>query len=946
MNTPLSWIKAYVPDLECTDQEYTDAMTLSGTKVEGFKAFDADLDKIVVGKIEKIEKHPDADKLVVCQVNVGDEVLQIVTGAPNVKEGDMVPVVLDGGRVAGGHDGKMTPGGIKIKKGKLRGIESYGMMCSIEELGSTRDFYPKAPEYGVYIFDEEDNVKPGDDAIEVFGLHDSVFEYEITSNRVDCFGVIGIAREVAATFNKKFVKPEVSEVGTFGNVNDYISVEIKDPDLCSRYCAKVVKDVKIAPSPEWMQRRLAACGIRPINNLVDITNYVMEEYGQPMHAFDLSTIKGNKIVVKRANDGDKFTTLDGQERNLDSEMLMICDNEEYIGIAGIMGGENSKITDDVKDILFEAATFDGTNIRLSAKRLGLRTDASGKFEKGLDPNNAEEAINRACQLIEELGAGTVVSGIVDVYPQPKQSVTISFDDAWVNNMLGTDIPKEQMIEYFNRLELEYNPITNKITIPTFRQDLECMADIAEEVARFYGYDNIPTTLPNGEATAGKLSYKLRIEEIARNVARFAGYSQSMTYSFESPKVYDKLLIPEDDKIRDVVVISNPLGEDFSIMRTLPLNGMLTSLSTNYNRRNKNVKLFELANVYLPKQIPVTELPEERIQFILGSYGEGDFYTTKGVVEEFLEAVGLKDRPEYDPNAQKPFLHTGRAANIIYNDEVIGYLGEVHPQVLDNYGIGEKAYVAVIDMPQIIDKTSFDKKYEGLAKFPAIKRDISMVMDKLVPVRTIEKAIEENAGELLEGYELFDVYEGDQIEEGHKSVAYTISFRAKDRTLEEKEISAVMDKILEELKNKGIRISEYPDFKEFFDSLLDVMNRMPLILVFESFENVISKTSEFMKEVAEFVSRNGRERQILVLLVSHDINWVENSMVATLGNLAGNIAGFRKIKPLPFSEMRAYFPNMSFRDAVLTYSVLGGQTALWKYFDDKLSFKENICKNFY
>ena len=420
MNTPLSWIKAYVPELECTDQEYMDAMTLSGTKCEGFERLDADLDKIVVGQIEKIEKHPDADKLVICQVNIGTETIQIVTGAPNVKEGQKVPVVLDGGRVAGGHDGSKTEGGIKIKKGKLRGVPSDGMMCSIEELGSTREFYPEAPEYGIYIFD--DSVQVGADAIEVLGLHDSVFEYEITSNRVDCYSVIGIAREAAATFKKPFKAPVTGPVGTDGDVNDYISVEVKDNDLCKRYCAKVVKNVKIAPSPEWMQRRLSACGIRPINNLVDITNYVMEEFGQPMHAYDLDTIADHKIVVRRAEDGENFVTLDGQERELDSGMLMICDGEKPVGLAGIMGGENSMITDDVKDMLFEAACFDGTNIRLSSKRVGLRTDASGKFEKGLDPNNAESAINRACQLIEELGAGEVVAGMVDVYPESVRRV--------------------------------------------------------------------------------------------------------------------------------------------------------------------------------------------------------------------------------------------------------------------------------------------------------------------------------------------------------------------------------------------------------------------------------------------------------------------------------------------------------------------------------------------
>ena len=600
MNTPLSWIKAYVPDLECTDQEYMDAMTLSGTKCEGFERLDADLDKIVVGQIEKIEKHPDADKLVICQVNIGTETTQIVTGATNVKEGLKVPVVLDGGRVAGGHDGKKTPGGIKIKKGKLRGVESNGMMCSIEELGSTTEFYPEAPENGIYIFD--DSVEVGADAVEVLGLHDTVFEYEITSNRVDCYSVLGIAREAAATFRKPFVAPEVKAVGTTGDVNDYIKVEVKDAELCPRYCAKVVKNVKIAPSPEWMQRRLSACGIRPINNLVDITNYVMEEFGQPMHAYDLSTIKGNKIVVRRAEDGEKFTTLDGQERTLDRDMLMICDEEKAIGLAGIMGGENSMITDDVQNMLFEAACFDGTNIRLSSKRVGLRTDASGKFEKGLDPNNAEAAINRACQLIEELGAGEVVEGMVDFYPEKKEEHQIKFDPDYVNNLIGFDLTEEEMISYFPALELEYDKETKMITVPTFRQDLIGMCDIAEEITRFYGYDKIPTTLPSGEATSGKLSEKLRIDELARSVALYCGFSQGMTYSFESPKVFDKLLLPEDSELRKTVTISNPLGEDFSVMRTTSLNGMLTSLATNYNRRNKDVRLFEMGNIYIPNAV--------------------------------------------------------------------------------------------------------------------------------------------------------------------------------------------------------------------------------------------------------------------------------------------------------------------------------------------------------
>ena len=806
MNTALSWIKAYVPDLSCTDREYCDKMTLSGTKVEGFEKLDKNLSKIVVGQIDKIERHPDADKLIICQVNIGTETIQIVTGAPNVKEGDKVPVVLDGGKVAGGHDGGPMPeDGIVIKAGKLRGVESNGMMCSIEELGSSRDFYPEAPEYGIYIFEED--VPVGADAVEVLGLHDTVFEYEVTSNRVDCYSVLGIAREAAATFGKKFCPPDVTVKGNDEDVNDYIKVTVEDTDLCTRYCARVVKNIKLGPSPKWMQRRLAASGIRPINNLVDITNYVMEEYGQPMHAFDLDTVAGRQIIVRRAKDGDEFQTLDGQVRKMDHDVLMICDAEKEIGIAGIMGGENSKITDDVKTMLFEAAVFNGPNIRKSAKRVGLRTDASGKFEKGLDERNALDAINRACQLIEELGCGEVVGGVVDVKEPLKPLVTLPFEPDKYNAILGTDIKAEEMLSMFERLELSYDEKNNTITVPSFRQDVLGRADLAEEVARFYGYDKIPTSLPSGEATTGKLSYKLRIEQKARDIAEYCGFSQGMCYSFESPKVFDKLLISEDDKLRQTVTISNPLGEDFSIMRTLSLNGMLTSLATNYNRRNKDVKLYELGNIYLPKAVPVTELPEERMQFTLGFYGEGDFFTMKGVIEEFFDAIGMKKAPQYDPKAEKPFLHPGRQANIIYEDTVVGFLGEVHPEVCDNYDLNTKAYIAVLDMPVIEGFTTFDRKYEGIAKFPGVKRDISMVVPKEILVGEIETVIRQRSGKILESLELFDVYEGDQIKEGFKSVAYAISFRAKDRTLEEGDINAVMKKILNGLSSMGIELRQ-------------------------------------------------------------------------------------------------------------------------------------------
>lgn len=820
MNTSMSWIKAYVPELNCTDQEYLDEMTMSGTKVETFERLDKNLKDIYVGQIVSMEKHPDADKLVVCQVNMGDRTLQIVTGAKNVKVGDKIPIVIDGGKVAGGHDGSPLPeDGIEIKNGKLRGVDSFGMMCGIEELGSSREMYPEAPEDGVYVFPEDTEL--GIDAVEALGLHDSVFEYEITSNRVDCYSVMGIAREAAVTFNKPFIAPDVKVKGAGGDVNDYIKVIVEDTDLCSRYCARVVKNIKIGPSPKWMQRRLSSCGIRPINNLVDITNYVMEEYGQPMHAFDLDTIEGNTIIVKRAKDGDKFMTLDGQDRNLDSDMLMINDANKAIGIAGIMGGENSKITDNVKTVVFESATFNGANIRKSAKRLGLRTDASGIFEKGLDPNNAIDAINRACQLIEEFECGEVIDGIVDIHTELPKPRLIKMNAKRVNELLGLEIPEEEMLKTLKSLEISYNEADGMLTIPTFRQDLESIADIAEEVARFYGYDKIGETLPTGEATTGKLPFKLRIEQMARDIAEYCGFSQGMCYSFESPKCFDKLMLDESDPLRNTVTIANPLGEDFSVMRTISLNGMMTSLATNYNRRNKNVRLYELGNIYLPKQVPLTELPDERMQFTLGFYGDGDFYSMKGVVEEFFEYIGMLGKVKYEPNGisektkrnsivlrdKYSFLHPGRQANIIYNDVNVGFIGEVHPMVVSNYDMKGKVYIAVLDMPSVEPFATFERKYEGVAKYPAVNRDISMVVPKEILVGQIEAVIEQRGGKILESYNLFDIYEGEQIKEGFKSVAYSICFRAKDRTLEDNDVNSAMKKILNGLEQLGIELRQ-------------------------------------------------------------------------------------------------------------------------------------------
>ena len=805
MKTSLKWIRSMVDGMEdITPSQYADAMTMSGSKVELFEQLDSKLDNIKIGKIEKIEKHPDADKLVICQVNVGDKSVQIVTGASNVFEGAIVPVVLSGGKVAGDHDGKQSVSGIKIKKGKLRGVESDGMLCSIEELGSDGNLFPDAPENGIYIL--PDDAPVGEDAISFLGLDDCVVEYEITSNRVDCFSVIGIAREAAATFGKPFHPPVVTDTGNSDDVNDYVSVEVKNTKLCPRYTARVVKNVNIAPSPDWMQQRLRSQGIRPINNLVDITNYVMEEFGQPMHAYDLDTIEDKKIIVRNASNGEKFVTLDGQEHTLDESMLMICDGKKPVGIGGIMGGENSMITDDVKTMLFEAACFDGTNIRLSAKKLGMRTEASGIFEKGLDPNNAILAMNRACQLIEELGAGEVVGGVIDIYPEKREPVSLPFEPEKYNRILGTSISKEDMLSYFVPLEIEYNESSNMLKIPTFRQDLLSYADIAEEVARFWGYDRIPSTLPSGEATAGKLSERLVLDNIARDAAEHCGFSEAMTYSFESPKVFDRLLLPEDHPMRQAIVISNPLGEDFSIMRTSALNGLLSSLSTNYNHRNKDVRLYELAKIYIPKGLPLSELPDERVQFIMGFFGEGDFFTLKGAVEEFFEKAGLRKKIQYDTNAGSyPFLHPGRRALISYEGREFGFMGEVHPLTCQNYNIKDRVYIANIDLPMVLPLMTFDHKYEGIARFPAATRDLSMVVPHGITAGQIEAVFESEGGQYLEGYQLFDIYEGSQVLKGHKSMAYSLVFRASNRSLEEADITDAVDGIIDALSKLGISL---------------------------------------------------------------------------------------------------------------------------------------------
>lgn len=807
MNTPLSWIKEMVPGLDCTPAEYMDAMTLSGTKAESAQYFDKNLDKIVVGRINKIERHPDADKLVICQVQIDEDgkEIQIVTGAPNAFEGALVPVVLDGGRVACDHSGNKPAEGFVIKAGKLRGVDSAGMMCSIDELGRDKTYYPEADEEGLYIFNKIEGgskLKLGSDALIPLGLRDALVEYEVTSNRVDCFGIEGIAREAAATFRKDFKPPVIKETGNNEKAEDYISVEIKDNELCKRYVARVVKNVKIAPSPLWMQRKLSAVGIRPINNIVDITNYVMTELSQPMHAYDIDTIEERRIVVERAANGEKFTTLDGVERELDDTVLLIKDGKKVVGIAGIMGGENSKINEGLNTVLLEAACFDGTNIRLSSKKIGLRTDASGKFEKGLHPETALLAMNRACTLIEEIGAGEVACGVVDVYPVKEGDREVEFDLDACNRLLGTSISLDMAREYFDMLGIKINDDLKSVVVPYFRQDLLRNADLAEELARFFGYDKIPTTLPSGESTAGGETFGMEIEGKARELAEQFGFCEGMTFSFESPKVFDRLLLPLDAKEREAIEIKNPLGEDYSIMRTQIINGMLTSLGTNSARRNKNVRLYEISNIYLAKQLPLEDYPEERKQFCLGMYGEGDFFVLKGVIEEFLYKVGMKKLPSYNADAGKTFLHPGRQAQIIYEDVVVGYFGEVHPLVQEAYGIAERTYVANIDLSVICKKANFTVKYEGIAKFPSVVRDISLVMDKSLTAGEIEKIIRSESGAILESLELFDIYEGERIGADKKSMAYSITFRNKEKTLEESEISAVMDKILKGLQTIG------------------------------------------------------------------------------------------------------------------------------------------------
>lgn len=793
MNLSVNWLNDFV-DIKTDPREFADKMTMSGSKVEIFDNYKNHISNVVVGKITKIEKHPDAQKLVICMVDVGDGTeKQIVTGATNVFEGAFIPVCLDGA---------VLPNGTVIKKGKLRGVTSEGMLCSLSELGLTSHNFPDAIEDGIFIINFP--VKIGQDITEALQLDDDVFEFEITPNRPDCLSVIGLAREVAATYGLEF-KRHIPKFSTdkSDDISNYLSVEIKNSELCPRYTARVAKNIKIAPSPLWLRNRLYASGVRPINNIVDITNYVMLEYGQPMHAFDYACLDGKAIVVRNADDNEIFMTLDNQQRKLDSSMLVIADAYKSVGIAGVMGGANSEITNDTKTIVFESANFNGANVRHTSKKLGMRTDASSKFEKGLDPCLTMSALDRACELVELLGAGEIADGVIDVNMDTRTRRVIKLDPEWVNKFLGTDISVQFMVDALKSLDFSVDDKLN-VTVPSFRYDVEEKADLAEEIVRLYGYDKIPSTLVNMETTQGMLTKDQALMKTITETLIAQGASEICTYSFVSPKIYDKLHYPADDIRRNSVVISNPLGEDTSIMRTTSIASMMSTLALNYNNRNESVCMFEPATVYI-KTDGIDVLPEEKTEFCVGCYGkEYDFFTLKGIVQQTLETAGVYGC-KYIPQTQNPTFHPGRTADIVKDDSVIGTVGEMHPLVCKEFGLGEKTYIAVIDFNTVSANSVTEKTYKPLPKFPAITRDIAVVCKKEINSAQIEDIISDRAGNILESVDLFDVYSGTQIPSDCVSLAYALVFRAHDRTLSDQEVDSKIEKIIKSLNEIGASI---------------------------------------------------------------------------------------------------------------------------------------------
>lgn len=788
MLVPLKWLRDYV-DIDIDTQEFADMMTMTGSKVEKVDFFGKETNGVEVCKILEIEQHPDADRLKVTKVEVANgEILQIVTNATNIKVGDYVPVA---------RIGAVLPGDFKIKKGKLRGVLSEGMFCGAEELTIPSAFVEDHKKDGIYILDHQDSFELGMDVRDVLGINDALIEFEITSNRPDCRSIIGIAREAAVTLGKELKYPEIKVQACDEEMSFEIDIQT---DLCKRYCGRVVKDVKVGSSPYWMQRKLIEAGMRPISNIVDITNYVMLELGQPLHAFDLDDIKYNKMTVKMAEEGEKFTTLDGVERTLTSDMLVIGNQDKTLDLAGIMGGENSEIKDTTTSIFIEGASFAKENIRATSKKLGLRTEASSRFEKGIDINLAEEAVNRACQLIEELGCGTVLNGMLDYYPQKEEVQKVTVNPVRINKLLGVNVPMDQFINILESLEFKCNLVSSEVLeleVPTFRLDITEDADILEEIARIYGYDNIPSASLEGNATAGVKTEKQKFIDNVKSNSIACGLNEILTYSFVSPRGVDKINLPADDEKRNFVKIMNPLGEETSVMRTTLIPNMLDVISTNISHKVEEVSVFECGNTFIPQE----GLPIETKKYCVGMYGkEVDFFVLKGVIESVLNNVGLKGY-EIEPETTNLTFHPGRCAKIVYNNIYIGTFGELHPDVIENYNLGQRVYVAEINIDTVFENLNLTKSYNPLPKYPSTSRDIALIVKDEVFVKQIEDIIKANGEDLVESYKLFDVYKGAQIEEGHKSIAYSITYRSKDKTLTDEDVAKVHEKILSELSEK-------------------------------------------------------------------------------------------------------------------------------------------------
>lgn len=795
MNLSMKWLSDYVK-ADMPIKDYCHALTMSGSKVESFEVEGENIKNVVVGKILSVTPHENSDHLVVCQVEVGKESpIQIVTGASNVNAGDIVPVALDGSTL---------PNGVKIKKGKLRGVESNGMLCSLGELGLNKHDFPYAIEDGIFIMQEDCEI--GQDIQSAIGLNDTSVEFEITSNRPDCLSVIGLARETSATFNTPLNVPVPSFRGVDGDIDSMLKVTIHNTEKCKRYCAGIVKNVKIEPSPRWMRERLRASGVRPINNFVDITNYVMLEYGQPMHAFDLRYVDGAEINVRNAVNGEKITTLDGVERELSDDMLVIADKNKPVAVAGIMGGEYSGIMDDTNTVVFESAYFEPIQVRRTSKKLKLKTDASSRYEKGVDPLISMTCLERAFQLVEKLGAGEVVRTVIDRDYTDKTPASVEFNSEWINSFLGTDIPESDMIEYLERLDFRIE--NGKAIAPSFRIDIECKADIAEEVARIYGYNNIPSTEFKGVAAA-ELTPEQKFTKKLENITVGLGYYGIATFSFVSPKTLDKIGLPADSKLRNVVKISNPLGEDTSVMRTTTLPSMLEVLATNYNYRNPVAKLYEISKEYIP--VEGKELPDEPQRLTLGMYGgDVDFYDIKGTTEKLLEALNIHDveyvrAGESDAFDETVALHPGRSAVIIKNGTALGYIGELHPQIQEKYGFNTKVYVGKFNIPELMKTADTKITYKSLPKFPATTRDLSIICDDEIPSAKLEAIIRKSVGKILEKVTLFDVYKGRQIADGKKSISYSIVMRSHDGTLNDEQADNAMKKVLKALSEIGAEL---------------------------------------------------------------------------------------------------------------------------------------------